>query len=291
MKKHRLTLGEGKTPLLSSYTAKMYLTGKIELYYKLETMSPVGGFIDRGMALFMENSVKSYVEGFTICSDIETTISAMAYGARCGRPVTIFLNEETMSEEYIEKVSKYDGKIVVVEDSREKIERELEKIKEIYPYKDAGLFTEDGFKEGFAEFAAEIKKESSCSKVFIGIYTDEIKKISALKKAMKEHEVEIIPVVLKNSEEECKSSFDNLVSIERYEAGECMNILRQEGISIGMRDGAALAAVRAYDKSENAKKDEKIVIIITGCRELKETSKRGVTKVNSAEIKDVIGLI
>lgn len=291
MKKHRLSLGEGKTPLLTSYTAKMYLTGKTEIYYKVETMNPVGGFVDRGMNTFMEKAVENYVEGFTVCSDIETTLSAMAYGARCGRPVTLFFSGCNIPENYLEKVSKYDGKIVIVEKTREKIEEELEKLTKIYPYKDAGQFTNDGFKEGFMEFAAELKKESSCSKVFIGMYPDEIKKITALKKAMKEHEVELVPVVLKNGEYECRSSFDNLVSIENYEAGECINILRQEGINIGMRDGAAFAAVRAYDNSDNAKQDEKIVIIITGSRELKENALRGVSKINEKEIKSAIGLI
>ncbi len=291
MKKHRLTLGEGKTPLLSSYTAKMYLTGKIELYYKVETMNPVGGFVDRGMALFMEKAVENYVEGFTVCSDIETALSTMAYGARCGRPVTLFLSKESMSEDYIERASKYDGKIVIVEDSRNNIEKELEKIAKQYPYKDAGQFKEEGFKEGFRNFATELKNESSFTKAFIGIYPDEIKKIKILKNVMEESGVELIPVVLKNSEKDCKDSFDNLVLIEEYVAGECMNILRQEGIKTGMRDGAAFAAVREYDKSENTKKDEKIVIIITGSREHKESIIRGVTKVGKKEIKEAIGLI
>ena len=175
MRKHKLTLGEGKTPLLSSYTAKMYLSGKTELFYKIESMNPVGGFIDRGMVSFMESAMSEYIEGFTICSDLESMKSAMAYGARCGRPVNVFFSEEITDKSYIELVSKYDGKLNQVNTKRDEIAEELSKISKSYPYKNAGDFQKEEFKKGLSTLAQELQKDD-IKRVFIGMYYDETPK-------------------------------------------------------------------------------------------------------------------
>lgn len=85
----RLTLGEGKTPLLR--LRRMGNQMGIDLYVKVEGMNPTGSFKDRGMVLAVSKAVEEGARAVVCASTGNTSASAAAYAAAAGIPCFVLL--------------------------------------------------------------------------------------------------------------------------------------------------------------------------------------------------------
>ena len=101
--KERVTLGEGKTPLIS--------VGNIT-YVKDETVNPTGSFKDRGMALAVSMAKAQGVETICLPSAGNAGISAAAYCQKAGIQCNVFL-PEIIPESFKKETDRYGANLVL----------------------------------------------------------------------------------------------------------------------------------------------------------------------------------
>lgn len=85
----RITLGEGNTPLVHLRALSEMLG--IELWTKLEGCNPSGSFKDRGMVMAVAKALEAGAKAFVCASTGNTSASAAAYAAACGKPCYVLL--------------------------------------------------------------------------------------------------------------------------------------------------------------------------------------------------------
>jgi len=85
----RITLGEGNTPLVHLRALSEMLG--IELWAKLEGCNPSGSFKDRGMVMAVAKALEAGAKAFVCASTGNTSASAAAYAAACGKPCYVLL--------------------------------------------------------------------------------------------------------------------------------------------------------------------------------------------------------
>ncbi len=90
---HRITLGEGFTPLLPLLRVGGKL-GMIRLYAKDEGLNPTGSFKARGIAMAVSRAVELGVEAVAIPSAGNAGSATAAYAARAGIPAYIYLPQD-----------------------------------------------------------------------------------------------------------------------------------------------------------------------------------------------------
>jgi threonine synthase len=91
---HRLTLGEGWTPLLPAERLGAALVLP-HLYIKEEGLNPTGSFKARGMAVAVARACELGAPGFVLPSAGNAGGALAAYAARAGRPAHIYLPSDT----------------------------------------------------------------------------------------------------------------------------------------------------------------------------------------------------
>ncbi len=90
---HRITLGEGFTPLLPLQRIGAKL-GMSQLYAKDEGLNPTGSFKARGIAMAISRAVELGVEAVAIPSAGNAGSATAAYAARAGIPAYIYLPQD-----------------------------------------------------------------------------------------------------------------------------------------------------------------------------------------------------
>lgn len=88
---HRLTLGEGHTPLQRARRLGREL-GLPELWLKNETVNPTGSFKDRMAALSISRAAADGARGILVVSSGNMSSSMGAYSAAAGLPVTVVVS-------------------------------------------------------------------------------------------------------------------------------------------------------------------------------------------------------
>jgi threonine synthase len=83
------TLGEGGTSLVRAHRLGNAV-GMDRLYIKDEAQNPTGSFKARGLAAAVTRAVLGGAERFTVPTAGNAGVALSAYGARAGRPVTVF---------------------------------------------------------------------------------------------------------------------------------------------------------------------------------------------------------
>ncbi|MDE3192188.1 MAG: threonine synthase [Chloroflexota bacterium] len=86
----RLTLGEGRTPLVRAPRLEAE-TGVREVWLKVEGMNPTGSFKDRGMVVTVAKAMEEGSTSVICASTGNTAASAAAYAARAGLSCAVVL--------------------------------------------------------------------------------------------------------------------------------------------------------------------------------------------------------
>ncbi|MEM1877549.1 MAG: pyridoxal-phosphate dependent enzyme [Desulfurococcaceae archaeon] len=105
-----LTLGEGATPLIKS--SKIFSN---EVYFKDEGRNPTGSFRDRAASLIVSDAVECKAKRIVVASDGNMSSSVVAYAARAGIEVTVYV-PSWIDVEKIALMKAY-GANVIVKDS------------------------------------------------------------------------------------------------------------------------------------------------------------------------------
>ncbi len=111
---HRLTLGEGETPLIRSRRIGPSL-GLQNLYFKLETVNPTGSYKDRYAAAAISHHVNA---GGRVClgtSSGNTGSALAAYSASAGLPC-IMVIIETAPKEKLRQMMAYGARLYQIRD-------------------------------------------------------------------------------------------------------------------------------------------------------------------------------
>ena len=110
-----ITLGEGKTPLLSA--PRLGERFGVDLWLKWEGANPTGSFKDRGMALATTRAVARGVTRLVCASTGNTAASCAAYAARAGIEALIVVPAGAIAASKLVQVRAVGGRIVEIEGS------------------------------------------------------------------------------------------------------------------------------------------------------------------------------
>lgn len=89
--RHRLTLGEGGTPLVRAERLRGRLEWEGELHIKDESMNPTASFKARGMAVAVSRAVELGVRALTVPSAGNAGCAMAAYAARAGLEAHVYM--------------------------------------------------------------------------------------------------------------------------------------------------------------------------------------------------------
>jgi len=110
-----ITLGEGRTPLLSA--PRLGERYGCELWLKWEGANPTGSFKDRGMAVATTRAVERGVTRLVCASTGNTAASCAAYAARAGIEAVIVVPAGAIAASKLVQVRAVGGRIVEIEGS------------------------------------------------------------------------------------------------------------------------------------------------------------------------------
>jgi threonine synthase len=110
---HRVSLGEGFTPLLEARTLARQL-GLKRLWIKDEAQNPTGSFKDRGLSLAISRAKELGVKKVAIPSAGNAGGSLSAYAARAGIEAHVFMPRDTPLANRIE-VEQYGARLTLVD--------------------------------------------------------------------------------------------------------------------------------------------------------------------------------
>lgn len=108
---HRISLGEGWTPLIRSDN----LFRNENIYFKDESRNPTGSFRDRAAALIVSDALDQGAKRLVVASDGNMGASIAAYSAKAGLPVTIYVPVWTDPEKIL-LMKAYGAKVIVSEE-------------------------------------------------------------------------------------------------------------------------------------------------------------------------------
>lgn len=109
-----ITLGEGDTPLVSSYKIGKEV-GCDGLYFKLEGCNPTASFKDRGMVVAVAKAMESGSTALICASTGNTSASAAAYGARCGLTVVVIVPHGKIAMGKFAQAIAHGAKVVTIQ--------------------------------------------------------------------------------------------------------------------------------------------------------------------------------
>jgi len=113
--KHRVTLGEGSTPLIES--CRIF---RETVFFKDEGRNPTGSFRDRAAALIVSDALDLGVKRLVLASDGNMGASIAAYGARTGLPVTVYVPPWTDHEKIV-LMKAYGANVLIHDKSLDKL--------------------------------------------------------------------------------------------------------------------------------------------------------------------------
>ena len=113
---HRVSLGEGETPLvpLPRWGAAI---GLARVFAKLEYANPTGSFKDRGMSVLVSLAKRGGAQHLTEDSSGNAGAAAAAYAARAGMTCTVYAPESAPAAK-LRQIRAYGAELVLVPGSR-----------------------------------------------------------------------------------------------------------------------------------------------------------------------------
>lgn len=110
----RLTLGEGRTPLVAAPRLAAEL-GVRELFLKYEGMNPTGSFKDRGMVMAVAKALEAGATTVICASTGNTSASAAAYAAHAGIEAIVVVPAGKIALGKLAQALMYGARLLVIE--------------------------------------------------------------------------------------------------------------------------------------------------------------------------------
>lgn len=110
-----ITLSEGNTPLIpSSRISKEVLSG-VRLFFKYEGLNPTGSFKDRGMTLAVSMAKENGSKAVICASTGNTSASAAAYASRAGMKAYVLIPEGKIALGKLSQAMAHGAKVIQIE--------------------------------------------------------------------------------------------------------------------------------------------------------------------------------
>jgi len=128
----RLTLGEGRTPLVRAPRLERE-TGIPEVWLKVEGMNPTGSFKDRGMCFAMSKAVEQDAAAVICASTGNTSAAAAAYAARAGLTCAVIIPGGKIALGKLAQALIYGAKVLAVDGNFDDALRIVRELSEKHP--------------------------------------------------------------------------------------------------------------------------------------------------------------
>jgi threonine synthase len=110
-----ITLSEGNTPLIpSSRISKEVLSG-VRLFFKYEGLNPTGSFKDRGMTVAVSMAKENGSKAVICASTGNTSASAAAYASRAGMKAYVLIPEGKIALGKLSQAMAHGAKVIQIE--------------------------------------------------------------------------------------------------------------------------------------------------------------------------------
>lgn len=119
---HKLSLGEGWTPLIESSN----LFKDMNVFFKDESRNPTGSFRDRAAALIISDALDQNAKRLIVASDGNMGASIAAYSAKAGLPATIYVPTWTDPEKVL-LMKAYGAQVIIRREDLDSLLQYVEK--------------------------------------------------------------------------------------------------------------------------------------------------------------------
>lgn len=110
-----ITLLEGDTPLIPSSRISQEVLSGIQLYFKYEGLNPTGSFKDRGMTVAVSMAKEQGSKAIICASTGNTSASAAAYAARAGMKSYVLIPEGKIALGKLSQAMAHGARVIQIE--------------------------------------------------------------------------------------------------------------------------------------------------------------------------------
>lgn len=290
-----LSLLKGNTPLIKAIRMNMMTLSMPNLYFKLEDNNPTGSLTDRCIHSVLKEKMSGGAEKSITQYGGENAISAAAYSSRLGISSYILVPKEHYKRDCVKDTLKFDSTIIVVDATREEVEKMIEEISSNYPCANLSVGSSESYNNGIRELQSELIDEiQNVDYLFIGVRKEaNLKLFNLIKDIFTEKGTEVFGV----TDKEELANNNSLIYVEDIEIEQAHHLLtKQEGL---LRNEISSLSVAGYIQCENFGKLEmgKNIVCILDNRDYDlgiedEDVDMSILKVdnNIEEVKQIMGL-
>jgi len=128
-----ITLLEGNTPLIPSSRISREVLSGIKLYFKYEGLNPTGSFKDRGMTVAVSMSKEKGSKAIICASTGNTSASAAAYASRAGMKAYVLIPEGKIALGKLSQAMAHGARVIQIEGNFDEALRIVREISETEP--------------------------------------------------------------------------------------------------------------------------------------------------------------
>ncbi len=110
-----ITLLEGNTPLIPSYRLRHEMPAGVQLYFKYEGLNPTGSFKDRGMTVAVSMAKEMGSKAIICASTGNTSASAAAYAAKAGMKSYVLIPEGKIALGKLSQAMVHGAQVIQIE--------------------------------------------------------------------------------------------------------------------------------------------------------------------------------
>jgi threonine synthase len=110
-----ITLLEGNTPLIPSSRVRKELSSGLDLYFKYEGLNPTGSFKDRGMTVAVSMAKEMGSKAVICASTGNTSASAAAYASRAGMKAYVLIPEGKIALGKLSQAMAHGAQVIQIE--------------------------------------------------------------------------------------------------------------------------------------------------------------------------------
>ena len=128
-----ITLLEGNTPLIPSSRIRKALSSGIDLYFKYEGLNPTGSFKDRGMTVAVSMAKEMGSKAVICASTGNTSASAAAYASRAGMKAYVLIPEGKIALGKLSQAMAHGAQVIQIEGNFDEALHVVREISETEP--------------------------------------------------------------------------------------------------------------------------------------------------------------
>lgn len=128
-----ITLLEGNTPLIPSYRIEKEILSGVKLYFKYEGLNPTGSFKDRGMTVAVSMAKEMGSKAIICASTGNTSASAAAYAARAGMRCYVLIPEGKIALGKLSQAMAHGAQVIQIEGNFDEALQIVREISETEP--------------------------------------------------------------------------------------------------------------------------------------------------------------